>query len=132
MTEKELLIDYATKRQHFDQLTKDTADAKTDKEYAEEQLVNLLVELGATATAKYDGIGRFNLQKPAVKAGVTVDNTELFHQHLKENDSESLIKEGVHWSTLNTYVAGLIEKGEEIPAFISYVIVQKGKFYPEK
>lgn len=118
MTEQELVKNFRVAKETYEDLTEQVKAAKEKMEALRDELVEELMEKGATATAKYEGIGRVNLLKPILGAS-SKDPDKLF-EYLKQVGREDLIKPYVHHKTLSTFVKELVDEGKDVPEFITY------------
>lgn len=132
MTEREMLIDYQQKRRSFEELEKQTANAKLDFEKAESVLVEALLAKEAQSTSKYSDIGQATLLKPKLYAQFKKEHEEEVFSLIRAEGEESLIKPTVHPSSFSGFVGRLMESGKAIPEYVSYYMKQGVRFLPSK
>ena len=76
-------------------------------------------------TMKITDVGRLQLRADAY-CSVLAGDREAFHQWLRDNNQEPLIKETVHPGTLKAWVKGQIKAGAEYPQeFVKYEAYSK-------
>lgn len=109
---------------------KEQLDNIKEKRYAiEKTLIEHLQNIGAEATAKYDGIGWAKLRRPKLRAYYLKDDAEEVFSYLRQNGYDELIKENIHHATLSTFIKSLIEEGKEIPSIFKYNIIDEVSVY---
>lgn len=131
-TEREMLQDYVEAKEAFSIAEKAYDNAKTILEERESVLVTALMDKGAKATARWDGLGHFTLTKPKLYASYVKENEQEVFSLVTEQGQGSIIKNTIASASLSTFVKGLIEKGVQLPEYIRYWEKQSGTFYPEK
>lgn len=118
MTERELVLEYASAKDEVEKLEDNLKLAKDRFEKAQRLLVEELQSKSASQTAKYDGIGRITILKPLIGAR-SIDEEKLFG-YLRQIGRDDLMKMTVHHKTLSSFVKELLDAGMEIPEFIEY------------
>ena len=83
----------------------------------------------AVATAKYEGIGYAQIQKPRLYASCKEENMERLFEFLKEQGREDLIKTTVLPQSLSSFTSECIETGAEVPEFVSYYLKPSIRLY---
>ncbi len=116
--EKELVVEYVNRKRRLEEMKKTLDIAKDQLDETKSKIIEHLEDTGATATAKYEGLGRLTLKAPQLYAGIKEDYKEEAFNFLREQGMEDVIKETVHPGTLSSFIKGMIEEGEPIPAFI--------------
>ena len=118
MNEKTLVEEY---RKTYDALA-EAQEAKKAADSAFQQAKAKLIEnleaRDATATAKYDGIGRVSLGRPDLFAQVDKANEDILFSYLKGIGRADLLKETVHWKTLSSFAGEMTQAGKNLPEFI--------------
>jgi len=129
MMERELVQEYSTARKALDDAkdVKKTAQAAFDK--IEQEILEHLEGKQATSTAKYEGLGYVQIQKPRLYASCTQDNMPELLDHLKAVEREDLIRTTVMPQTLSTYITELIESGQEVPGQVTYYLKPSIRMY---
>jgi len=84
---------------------------------------------GAVSTAKYEGMGYAQIQKPKLYASCRQENMDRLFDFLKEQKREDLIKTTVMPQTLSSFTKECIEGGVEVPEFISYYLKPTIRLY---
>lgn len=120
MQEKQLLEAYVKARQEVELLDNQLEDAKKRMYEAQDNLVKAMEDIGATATAKYDDIGRFQLLKPSLRVSIAEGKEEDAFNYLKLIGEDSLIKQTIHWKSLSSIMSSRLEEGKEIPDSFTY------------
>lgn len=118
MTERELVLEYASAKEEVEKLEDTLKLAKDRFEKAQRLLVEELQSKSASQTAKYDGIGRITILKPLIGAR-SIDEEKLFG-YLRQIGRDDLMKMTVHHKTLSSFVKELLDAGMDIPEFIEY------------
>lgn len=131
MNEVDLLYEYTDARKNRDRLKALLEDAQERLNQAESRLIETLQEKGATATAKYDGLGYVALSKPKVYASYRKEDEEQVFNYLRSIGENDIIKDSVHPSSLSSVVARLIEDGREIPDQVNYYLKTGLRLYAE-
>lgn len=117
--EKELVVEYVQKRKAYKELKQRASEAYEQLNQITQKIIEYMEDTGATATAKYDGLGRLSLKSPQLYAKFEEEDRGAVFDFLRENGMDDVIKETVHHSTLSSFIAGLIKEGKPIPPFIS-------------
>ncbi len=127
--EKEMLVQFKTAKTKRDLLKEELKNAQQDVDHLESDLITLLEDKQATATAKYDGIGYAQLQTPRLYANCNKDEMERLFAFLKTQQREDLIKTTVMPQSLSTFAKECLENGIELPDCISYYLKPQLRLY---
>jgi ABC-type amino acid transport substrate-binding protein len=127
MTEKELVQRLKDLRVSIKAKNDELDEIKADEMKAERDLIEMLEEKQADATAQYEGVGYARLAKPRIYASVTKDKEMEAIAYLEQIGRADMVKPSI--TGLNAFVGELMESGEEVPAVVSYYIKQSVKIY---
>lgn len=119
MSEKSLVLDYRHTYDALEQANLAWDKANEAHQIAKAKLIEDLEVRNATATAKYDGIGRVSLQKPELFASCKKEFQVDLYSYLRDIGRQDLMKETVHHKTLTSFAVEMTEKGEPLPEFIT-------------
>lgn len=128
-TEKELLVQFKTAREQRDKIKYLLKQAQEDLDKAEAGLLEFLEENSAVATAKYEGLGYAQIQKPRLYASCRQEYMDSLFDFLKTEQREDLIKTIVMPQSLSSFTKERIEEGLEIPEFINYYLKPSIRLY---
>lgn len=129
MTEKNLLYKLKTAKARRESCKEAFEKAKHDYDIAEQDLLDHLEGLEATATAKYEDLGYAMIPKPRLYASCNAENQESLFEFLKEQGREDLIKVSVNAQSLSSFTKEQIEEGGYIPEFINYYLKSSIRLY---
>jgi hypothetical protein len=129
MSERDLVLSLKNRRVERKEIEAKLDEIKYAEAEAETALIEYLESIGASQSAKYDGIGSATMVKPRLFASCSEENFDKLRDYLIKNERADLIKEKVMPQTLSVYVAELVEQGREIPEFISYYLKQSVRIY---
>lgn len=129
VTERDLVIEFRSAKERRDALKESLANAQEELDQTESRLIEFLEANSAVSTAKYEGIGYAQIQKPRLYANCRQENMELLFEFLKERQREDLIKTTVLPQSLSSFTSECIENGMEIPEFISYYLKPSIRLY---
>ncbi len=127
--EKELLLRLKKAKSKRDMLKQECKQAQDDYDRLESELITLLEDQQAVATAKYEGLGYAQLQTPRLYANCRKDDMDKLFVFLKEQQREDLIKTTVMSQSLSTFAKECIENGNELPEFINYYLKPQLRLY---
>jgi hypothetical protein len=127
--ERDLVIQFKCAKEKKDALKEDLKNAQEEFDKAESRLIEFLESNSAISTAKYEGLGYAQIQKPRLYASCRQENMDDLFQFLKEQEREDLIKTTVMPQTLSSFVSECIEEGREIPEFINYYLKPSIRLY---
>ena len=119
LNEKELLVKIIGLRNEKERLKIQSIETQKQIDIAETQMMQLLEDKDAVSTAKYEGIGRIQIEKPRLYASINKENQDEFFIYIQNLGREDLIKKSIHPMTLNSFVKELMENDIEVPEFIS-------------
>ncbi len=128
-TERELLFQFKCAKERRDDFKAALDRAQEEFDKAESRLIEFLDANGAISTAKYEGMGYAQIQKPRLYASCRQENMDLLFDFLKGQQREDLIKTTVMPQTLSSFTKECIEAGIEIPEFISYYLKPTVRLY---
>lgn len=120
MKERQLVADYRKAKEHLELLEKEKSEAQKAFDKVQNELVEYLESIGATATARYEGLGRVSLTKPTLYASVLKENQEQLFSFLESIGRSDLVKPMVHHKTLASFVEESLNEGSDLPEFIKY------------
>ena len=129
MLERELVNQYKDVVDKVDSLKAQLDELQGRKEVLQAEIVELLQSEGKDKTARYDDIGSIGMTKPRLFATVKKDDEDKLFSFLKVCYRDDMIKETVHHSSLSSFVNEHIEKGEQLPEFISIYYKPQLRFY---
>ena len=127
--ERDLLNRFKCAKQRRDQVKEALKKAQEEFEQEESQLIEFLEANGAISTAKYEGVGYAQIQKPRLYASCRQEDMDTLFDFLKTQDREDLIKTTVMSQTLSSFTKECIEEGVEIPEFINYYLKPTIRLY---
>lgn len=128
-TEKDLVLQFKSAKEKRDALKEELKQAQEEYEKTEFVLIEFLESISATSTAKYEGIGYVQIQKPRLYASCREENIKALFDFLKEQGREDLIKTTVLPQSLSSFTSECIENGQEIPECISYYLKPSVRLY---
>ena len=128
-TERDLVAQFRRAKEKRDSLKDDLKDAQAEYDMTESRLIELLESNSAISTAKYEGLGYAQIQKPRLYASCKEENMERLFDFLREKAREDLIKTTVMPQTLSSFVKECIETGIEIPDYVSYYLKPSIRLY---
>ena len=128
-TERDLVAQFRRAKEKRDNLKDDLKAAQVEYDMTESRLIELLESNSAISTAKYEGLGYAQIQKPRLYASCKEENMERLFDFLREKAREDLIKTTVMPQTLSSFVKECIETGIEIPDYVSYYLKTSIRLY---
>jgi hypothetical protein len=128
-TERELLSQFKCARKRREDVKAALDQAQEEYEKAESRLIEFLEANGAISTAKYEGMGYAQIQKPRLYASCRQENMDRLFDFLKEQQREDLIKTTVMPQSLSGFTKECIEGGVEVPEFINYYLKPTVRLY---
>lgn len=128
-TERELLVRFKCAKERRDEVKEALDRAQEEYEQVESRLIEFLEANGAISTAKYEGMGYAQIQKPRLYASCRQENMERLFDFLKEQQREDLIKTTVMPQSLSSFTKECIEAGIEVPEFITYYLKPTVRLY---
>jgi hypothetical protein len=84
----------------------------------ETEIIPQLMDENSIDKFTVEGVGTI-FQQVKVYASVKAEFTETFHNWLRENGHDDLIKPTVHPSTLKSFAQEQLEAGEELPEWLT-------------
>ena len=127
--EKDLVIQFKNAKEKRDALKDELKQAQEEYEKTEFVLIEFLESISAISTAKYEGIGYVQIQKPRLYASCREENIKALFDFLKEQGREDLIKTTVLPQSLSSFTSECIESGLEIPECITYYLKPSVRLY---
>ena len=127
--EKDLLCRFKCAKERRNQMKEALKQAQEDYEQVESQLIEFLEANSAISTAKYEGVGYAQIQKPRLYASCRQENMDNLFKFLQQHNREDLIKTTVMSQTLSSFTKECIEEGVEIPEFINYYLKPTIRLY---
>lgn len=128
ISEKELMQDYVNARIEKERLDDALESAKERLSEAETRLIKAMEDNGAEATAKYEGLGRFQICKPVLRVNIVEGMENEAFRFLKDNGEGDMIKETIHWKSLASVMSDRVEKNEPLPECFKYYFKQSSKW----
>ena len=128
-TERDLLFGFKLAREKRDRLKDDLKAAQEELDQSEFRLIEFLESHSAVSTAKYEGLGYAQIQKPRLYANCRQENMGDLMEFLQMQNREDLIKTTVMPQSLSSFTSECIEQGIEIPEFITYYLKPSIRLY---
>lgn len=128
-TERDLVLRFKSAKEKRDALKEELKQAQEEYEKTEFVLIEFLESISAISTAKYEGIGYVQIQKPRLYASCREENIKALFDFLKEQGREDLIKTTVLPQSLSSFASECIESGLEIPECITYYLKPSVRLY---
>ena len=128
-TERDLLFRFKLAREKRDRLKDDLKAAQEELDQSEFRLIEFLESHSAVSTAKYEGLGYAQIQKPRLYANCRQENMDDLMEFLQMQNREDLIKTTVMPQSLSSFTSECIEQGIEIPEFITYYLKPSIRLY---
>lgn len=97
-----------------EELEKELTEVNKAKAKLEEHTIPRMMEDFEIEKIKFKDIGTLYTQG-SVRAYINVGDVEEAHQWFRDNGHGALIKEGIHWATLKSWVKEQIEEGKKVP-----------------
>lgn len=120
MDEKQLLEEYVNERRQVESLDEQLEEAKKRMRKAEENLIKAMEDIGASATAKYDNLGRFQICKPSLRVSIVDGKEDDAYKYLENIGEGDLIRRTIHWKSLSSILGDRLESGNDLPPFFDY------------
>jgi len=127
--ERDLVIRFKRAKERRNDLKDCLQDAQGEYEKAESRLIEFLEAHSAVSTAKYEGLGYAQMQKPRLYASCRQENMERLLAFLNEQKREDLIKTTVMPQSLSSFTSECIEHGIELPDCITYYLKPSLRLY---
>lgn len=128
-TERDLVICFKRAKERRDDLKDCLQNAQEEYEQAESRLIEFLEAHSAVSTARYEGLGYAQMQKPKLYASCRQEHIDRLLSFLREQRREDLIKTTVMPQSLSSFVSESIEKGVELPEFVTYYLKPSIRLY---
>lgn len=128
-TERDLLFGFKLAREKRDRLKDDLKAAQEELDQSEFRLIEFLEAHSAVSTAKYEGLGYAQIQKPRLYANCRQENMDDLIEFLQTQNREDLIKTTVMPQSLSSFTSECIEQGIEVPEFITYYLKPSIRLY---
>ena len=128
-TERDLLFRFKLAREKRDRLKDDLKSAQEELDQSEFRLIEFLESHSAISTAKYEGLGYAQIQKPRLYANCRQENMDDLIEFLQTQNREDLIKTTVMPQSLSSFTSECIEQGIEVPEFITYYLKPSIRLY---
>ena len=127
--ERDLVLKFKCAKEKRDALKEELKQAQEEYEKTEFVLIEFLESNSAISTAKYEGLGYAQIQKPRLYASCKEENMQVLFNFLKELNREDLIKTTVLSQSLSSFTSECIENGVDIPECINYYLKPSLRFY---
>lgn len=128
-TERDLVIRFRRAKERRDDLKDCLQNAQEEYEKAESRLIEFLEAHSAVSTARYEGLGYAQMQKPRLYASCRQENMDSLISFLKAQRREDIIKTSVMPQSLSSFTSECIEEGVELPEFITYYLKPSIRLY---
>jgi len=128
-TERDLVLRFKLAREKRDRMKDDLKSAQEELDQTEFRLIEFLESHSAVSTAKYEGLGYAQIQKPRLYANCRQENMDELFEFLQTQNREDLIKTTVMPQSLSSFTSECIEQGIEIPEFITYYLKPSIRLY---
>jgi len=128
-TERDLVLQFKCAKEKREALKDELKQAQEEYEKAEFAVIEYLESNSAVSTAKYEGLGYAQIQKPRLYASCKEENLQELFDFLKDQGREDLIKTTVLPQSLSSFTSECIENGDEIPECISYYLKPSLRLY---
>lgn len=128
-TERDLVLQFKCAKEKREALKEELKQAQEEYEKTEFAVIEYLESNSAISTAKYEGLGYAQIQKPRLYASCKEDNLQELFDFLKDHGREDLIKTTVLPQSLSSFTSECIENGTEIPECISYYLKPSLRLY---
>ena len=127
--ERDLVLRFKNAKEKRDALKEELKQAQEEYEKTEFALIEFLESISAISTAKYEGIGYVQIQKPRLYANCKEENMQTLFVFLKELGREDLIKTTVLPQSLSSFISECIENGLDVPECINYYLKPSVRLY---
>ena len=127
--ERDLVLKFKHSKEKRDAFKEELKQAQEEYEKTEFALIEFLESNSAISTAKYEGIGYEQIQKPRLYASCKEENMTNLFAFLKEQGREDLIKTTVLPQSLSSFTSECIENSIEVPECVSYYLKPSVRLY---
>jgi len=128
-TERDLVLRFKSVKEKRDALKEELKQAQEEYEKTEFVLIEFLESNSAISTAKYEGVGYVQIQKPRLYANCKEENMQALFDFLKDQGREELIKTTVLPQSLSSFTSECIENGVDIPECVNYYLKPSLRLY---
>ena len=128
-TERDLVVQFKCAKEKREALKDELKQAQEEYEKTEFAVIEYLESNSAISTAKYEGLGYAQIQKPKLYASCKEENLQELFDFLKDHGREDLIKTTVLPQSLSSFTSECVENGDEIPECISYYLKPSLRLY---
>jgi len=128
-TERDLVLRFKRAKERREDLKDCLQNAQEEYEQSESRLIEFLEAHSAVSTARYEGLGYAQMQKPRLYASCRQENMERLLAFLNEQKREDLIKTTVMPQSLSSFTSECIEHGIELPDCITYYLKPSIRLY---
>lgn len=128
-TERDLVLRFKRAKERRDDLKDCLQNAQEEYEQAESRLIEFLEAHSAVSTARYEGLGYAQMQKPRLYASCRQEHIDRLLSFLREQKREDLIKTTVMPQSLSSFTSECIEQGIELPEFVTYYLKPSIRLY---
>lgn len=129
ITERDLLIEFKHTKERLEALKEAQKQAQAHYDQAVFALIEFLESRSAVSTAKYQGVGYAQIQKPRLYASCTQENLDTLFKFLRDKGRDDLIKTIVQPQSLSSFIKECIEDGVELPECVSYYLKPSIRLY---
>lgn len=127
--ERELLSALKFAKKTRDGLKEDLKKAQIEYDAAEARILEFLESCDAVSTAKYEGLGWAQIQKPRLYANCREESMGELITFLKSQGRGDLVKTTVLPQSLSGFAAECVDAGTALPEFVSYYFKPSVKLY---
>ena len=127
--ERDLVLRFKSVKEKRDALKEELKQAQEEYEKTEFVLIEFLESNSAISTAKYEGLGYVQIQKPRLYANCKEENMQNLFDFLKDQGREDLIKTTVLPQSLSSFASECIENGIDIPEYVNYYLKPSLRLY---
>jgi len=127
--ERDLVLQFKLAREKRDEFKDSLKTAQEELDRTEARLIEFLEAHSAISTAKYEGLGYAQIQKPRLYANCRQENMDDLISFLKSLKREDLVKTTVMPQSLSSFTSECIEQGVELPEFITYYLKPSIRLY---
>ncbi len=128
-TERDLVLGFKRAKERRDDLKDCLQNAQEEYEQTESRLIEFLEAHSAVSTARYEGLGYAQMQKPRLYANCRQENMDRLLSFLREQRREDLIKTTVMPQSLSSFISECIEQGVEFPECVTYYLKPSIRLY---
>lgn len=134
--ERRLVEEFRDKKASYDALKEECElklkQAKDEFMKVEKELMDLLDDQGKKSSATFEGLGKVTAVEPMIIASLVEGQEAVGLHSIRELGRGDMIREGIHWQTLSTFIKGLLKENRPLPEGVTYYQKRWLNFYPTK